>query len=365
MSYAKKIALAIVALLIPFSVVASANAANETVSASTDLTPRSGSFFKEASVASNLRLDVEVTPGPGQTFVEPMKRVSTTFPAGMTFRANNNICPDSKLSLSSDLNSPSTIVNSCPNAVVGTGTAVILLARSVNGVIPDPILVAFNAGKTPQGQAKLKIYGYSKQTQVGILMTGTLRGRVLDIAIPVLSYDSAVKNFNLNFPGPVLDRQEELGFKTQGKDPNYVQARCAASPFTTSAVFELGQRNPATGDPVGDTFTVDSPTVTQDCTGKAGNAKLGAKVKGPKAVKNGAKGAFKVTIKNSGTATAKNVVVTAPGGKAKGGNIAPGKSKTVTVKATVRGKKGRKATVKFTVKSGKVVARTSAKVTVK
>jgi hypothetical protein len=361
MSNAKKVAIALIAMLIPFTAVASANAAGETVSAKTELSPRKGNFYKQVNVASNLRLDVEVIPGQGQPTVEPLKNVRVTFPAGMTFRANNKICPDSKLNEQSSLGDPKAIVDACQNAVVGTGTAKLLLARGVNNLLSDPILVAFNAGKAKNGAPKLKIYGYSKGTGVGILMTGQLQNRVLDIAIPVLSYDSAVKNFDLNFPGPVLDRQAELGFVTQGKDPNYVQARCASSPLVTNAVFKLGQRNPSTGADSGPTYTVESPTTTQACKGLAGKAKLNAKAKGPKGkVKRGRKAAFKVTVSNKGTATAKAVKVTAAGGKANAGNIAPGKSKTVTVRAKVT-----RPVVKFTIKGKGVSAKASARVKLK
>jgi hypothetical protein len=97
-----------------------------------------------------------------------------------------------------------------------------------------------------------------------------------------------------------------------------------------------------------------------------GKAKLTAKVaKKPRAVRNGRKGAFRIFVKNRGTATAKHVVVTAPGAKKKVGNLAPGKGKTVTVKAKVRGHKGRVAKVKFVVKGKGVSARTVAKVRVK
>ena len=37
-------------------------------------------------------------------------------------------------------------------------------------LITDPILIAFNAGYTGGGQPRIKIYGYSKTTNVGILM---------------------------------------------------------------------------------------------------------------------------------------------------------------------------------------------------
>lgn len=365
MSFHKKFLIALISLLVPFSAVSAAQAANESVSAESTLTPRSGSFYKDKTVASNLKLDVVVTPGTGEATVDPIKNVKVTFPDGMTFKPNNNICPDSKLNSQSPLGSPQTIVDSCQSAVVGTGTATILLFRQVSAPLADPILVAFNAGKTSSGQPKLKIYGFSKGTGVGILMTGTLKGEVLDIAIPVLSYDSAVSNFNLNFPGEKLDRPD-INISTEGHDPNYVQAKCVNGKQVTNAVFELGTRDPATGADFGPTTQKTAPTTTKNCSGQAGKAKLGVtKLAGPNAVKNGKTGTFKITLKNNGTATAKNVVVTTNvGGKGKGGNIAPGATKTVAVKVKIKGKRGKKVNVKFTAKSGNVKVAKAKKVKV-
>ena len=74
----------------------------------------------------------------------------------------------------------------------------------------------------------------------------------------------------------------------------------------------------------------------------------------------------KVTVKNTGTGVAKGVTVTATGGgKGKGGNINPGASKTITVKTKVSGRKGGKATIKFTAKAGNVKATGKTKVSVK
>ncbi len=93
---------------------------------------------------------------------------------------------------------------------------------------------------------------------------------------------------------------------------------------------------------------------------------LSASVTGPKSVKSGAKGTFKVKVTNKGTGVAKSVSVTGTGG-AKGStkNINPDTAKTVTVKAKVTGRKGSKKTLTFTAKSGKSTAKAKIKVTVK
>lgn len=165
-SLKKYIAIAI-AMIVPFALVANANAADETVNATTDLTPRSGPFYKEKAVSSNLNINVEVTTPVSSPKVNPMKNVKVTFPAGMTFTPHDSVtpvCTDSQLSNTSNLADPAGVVNACKNSVVGTGTATIIVAKINNNpalVISDPVLVAFNGGKTSQGQPKLKIYGYS------------------------------------------------------------------------------------------------------------------------------------------------------------------------------------------------------------
>jgi len=371
MHYLKKPIAILIALIVPLALVTSANAADETVNATTNLTPRSGSFYKEAQVAANLNIHAEVTTPPSSPKVNPMKNVKVTFPAGMSFKPNDSktpVCPDSKLSAQSNLADPGAVANSCKSSVVGTGTAAIYLAKvnHPNALITDPILIAFNAGKNSKGQPMMKIYGYSDVTHVGILMNGTLKGSVLDIAVPVLSNDSAVKYFDLNFPGGTLNRPE-LNVNVKGLDPNYVEAKCATGVLKTNATFELGERTYPGGVPTTPTVTVNSPETTQNCTGQNGKAKLGGmKVSGPASVKSGKKGTFKVTVKNTGTATAKNVVVSSSrGGQGKGGNIAPGASKTVTVKTKISGRKNSKVAVKFTAKSGSVKASITKKVKVK
>jgi hypothetical protein len=371
MRHLKKYVAIAIAMLVPVAAVANANAAGETVNATTTLQPRSGPFYKQVTVASNLKIKVDVTTPGTSEYVNPMKNVKITFPAGMAFRPNNKktpVCSDAKLSETSNLSDPAGVVSACSKSVVGTGTAAIWLAKrnAPNFLIPDPILIAFNGGTNNQGQAKIKIYGYSKTTNVGILMAGTLKGSVLDIAVPVLSNDSAVKTFDLEFPGPQLSRPD-LNVNVRGSDPNFVQAKCASSPLKTNSVFQLGERVYPSGTPTSPTTTVYSPETTQACNGVAGKPKLKVvKVKGPNAVKNGRKGIFRVTVKNRGTATAKHVVVTSSrGGKGKGGNIAPGKTRTVKVKVKIRGKKGRKVAIRFTAKAGKVKASAVKKVRVK
>lgn len=266
----QKLFAVLIAVLVPFAAISasSAQAAGESVTAQTRITPNGGKFFKQKRVPSKLAVSAVVTPGAGAT-VNPTKRISLNFPAGMTFRPNRNICSDKKLSPSSALGSPAAIVDSCQKAVIGTGTALIYLSKQKAAPLDDPILVAFNAGKNGKGQPKIKIYGYSKDTGVGVLMQATLKGRSLNIAIPVLSFDSAVGEFRLAIPGPVLNRAD-IGVKTKGKNPRYVVASCPRSPLVTNSTFFLGERNPSTGQPTTPTTKVKSKKFTQKCVGRRG-----------------------------------------------------------------------------------------------
>ena len=366
----KKLVAIVGALVASLAMVASAQAANETVLGTTEVTPLSGSLYQAMPVPVNLMIRAEVTTPPLSPKVNPLKKSTITFPKGVTFNPDNSKtppCPDSKLSTQSNLSDPGAVLEACRSSVIGTGTSAIYLAKvnHPNALIPDPILIMFNAGTDNQGRAMLKIYAYSDTTHVGILMHGTLKGETLEVAVPVLSNDSAVKYYQFDIPGNGLNRPE-IEVVTQGRDRNYVKAICPASgKLMTNSKFILGERTYPGGVDTTPETTVVSPETTQDCTGKVGTPKLAAKVKGPSAVKSGSKGAFKVTVKNTGTGIAKAVKVTATGGgKATAGNINPGASKTVTVKTKVTGRKGSKKTLTFTAKGG-ATATAKIKVTVK
>lgn len=365
----KKLVAIVMALTASFAMAASAQAANETVVGTTNVQAQGGKLYKEFAVPVNLTIRAEVTTPPASPTVNPLKNTKLTFPKGLTFNPNNKktpVCTDAKLNVGSNLSNPSGVVDSCAKSVIGTGTSAIFLAKvnAPQALIGDPILVIFNAGKTNKGQAKIKIYGYSKTTNVGILMSGTLVGQVLDVAVPVLSNDSAVKYFQFDMPGPLLDRPD-INVSTRGLDRNYVRATCPTGTLVTNSQFILGERAYPSGVDTGPETTVDSPETTQSCNGLRGKAKLKAAVKGPKAVKRGARGVFRVTIRNNGTATAKRVKVTATGGgKANVGNIPAGKAKTVRVRTKVVGRKGGKKVLTFTARGG-AVAKAKVRVRVK
>lgn len=370
----KKLVAMFLTLMASFALASTANAADETVEGTTHVEARSGSLYQAKPVPVNLTIRADVTTPASSPKVNPLKNTKITFPKGLSFNPNNKktpVCTDAMLNDQSSLGDPKAVLASCPNSVVGTGTSTIIIAKvnnNPNTVVSDPILVIFNAGTDGQGRPKIKIYGFSDYTNVGILMHGTLINQVLDVAVPVLSNDSAVRYFQFDMPGPLLDRSDVpgIGIKAQGLDPNYVKAVCPATgELITNSEFILGERTYPGGTPTTPDTKVVSPETKQSCTGLVGKPRLSAKVTGVKSVKSGKKGAFKVTIKNAGTGIAKAVKVTATGGgKATAGNINPDGSKTVTVRTKVTGRKGSMKTLTFTAKGG-AVAKAKIKVRVK
>jgi hypothetical protein len=367
----KKLVAIVMALVASLAVAATAQAANETVVGTTHVEARKGPLYQSKAVPANLTIRAEVHTPDSSPFVNPLKETTTVFPEGVKFNPNNKKtppCTDSMLSESNNLSLPSDVVAACKKSVVGTGTSAIFIAKvnKPNTLIDDPILVIFNAGKDKQGRAMIKIYGYSKFTNVGILMRGTLIGETLKVAVPVLSNDSAVKYYQFDIPGTGLVRPE-IDVNTRGLDPNYVTAICPKSgELLTNSSFVLGERAYPSGTPTGPSTEVSSPQTKQTCKGNPGKAKLKVKVKGPKKVRRGAKAAFRVTVTNTGTAIAKGVKISATGGgKGKAGTLNPGKSKTVKVKTRVTGRKGSKKKLTFTAKGGGATGKGKIRVTVK
>jgi hypothetical protein len=342
-----------------------ATAANETATNDFVMTPQSGQFFKEAPRPANWRVEVEIkAPYPASSTVLPMKKVSADFPNEMSFNPDPKmpVCEDDKIG-PPPVNltiPPEEAIARCPKSVLGNGTAELYLARNnhANGPdLKDPVLILFNGGRNNQGLPILKVYGYSKGVNTGVYMVGVLRNGNLDVDIPVLAFDSAVGNFNLNIPGtnsPFKDRH--------GLDKKYVRTTCANGRWTGGSRFTLGTRDSA-GNPTSPDSIVDAAPLVVPCQGAKGKGKFRLKLKGPSRAKRGRKATYRVTLKNRGTATARKVRLTAGGkgvkGRAKAGNIKPGKSKTVKIK--VKFTKRGTAKVKFKASGKAAQARTTVK----
>ncbi|MGA7434186.1 MAG: hypothetical protein WBW44_01055 [Solirubrobacterales bacterium] len=344
-----------------------ANAADESATASLTMESQNGKLSKTEYNAVNWSVNASISAPASSPKVQPMKKITFNFPKDMKFVPSSKVpvCGDSDVGPAPVNLSvpPDEVIARCPNAVLGNGTAVIRLGQAncddCFQYLPDPVLVIFNGGTNASGQPKLKIYGYSAQTTVGIYMEGALVNGTLEVAIPQLTADSATAEFNLNIPGtdsPFANRH--------GVDKTYVQAKCSTGTWLTSASFELGSRD-AANNPTTPTETVIAPETSQDCVAnQTGSSKLKVSVKGPSKVKKGKKGTFKVKVKNTTSNTTK-IKVKASGKGAKGSSsakIAAGKTKTIKVKVKFSKKGKSKVTFKATGGGAKGTAKKTVKV---
>lgn len=344
-----------VAAFMSLSLAGPASAANETATVGLTMTPQSGQLSTTQPRPVDWRVNVEVKAPASSAQVQPMKRVKASFPKNMSFnpKSNTPVCPDSQIGPKSNLSfPPDTVIARCPDAVLGNGTAGLYLAKNNSPAGPtliDPVLIVFNGGTNSKGQAVIKIYGYSQGTGAGIYMEGALVNDVLDIKIPVLTYDSAVGDFNLNIPGsnaPQVNRR--------GVDKTYVKTTCSTGTWLTNAKFTLGTRNTA-GSATSPDYGVDAPQASTSCHGvKTQSGKFAnLKVKGKSKVKKGKKYTYKVKVKNRGNANIKHVKVVVNGKGVKGkkkvklGTLKKGHAKWAKLKLKFK-KKGK---VKLKVKA--------------
>ncbi len=351
-----------------------AQAANESATAGFSMAPRSGPLYKEARKPVNLGINVEVTaPFPASPEILPLKKVTVDFPTDMKFNPKKNfpVCPADQVGPPPVNMSvpPAEVIARCPKAVLGNGTAQLYLAHVnyANGPnLKDPVLVVFNGGKTNSGLPKIKIYGYSKGTGAGIYMEGALQNDgKLEISVPVLTYDSAVGQFDLQIPATQpLQYNGAPVPGSVGLDKTYVQAKCSTGKWNLGAEFVLGTRDTA-GQPTSPDSNVSAPPVTDNCTGLAGKARFARVVaKGPKKIRRAKKGVFRVKLTNNGTATAKAVKIKVAGKWVKPrvqrvGKLAPGQARTVRVRVnlTRKAKRGKRTVVKFRASAAKTGAK--------
>ncbi|MBK5111390.1 MAG: hypothetical protein JJE10_08550 [Thermoleophilia bacterium] len=322
-------------------------AAAATATAELELTPH-GTLYKEATTSGSLVLDVEVTPDPGATTLKPIVSLDLGFPDYMTYAPHNKVTPVCKAITEEDANYPTEeAIARCPDSIVGSGTSDLFLAQQVGALVTDSVTVNFNAGRDSRGRPVQIVHGYSAVTHTGIFIRAVQKNNALIMDIPRLTADSAVPAFESRVPGKM------------GQDPNYLQISCPGKEWTSSAIVTIANR--ADDGSISNKEGLKTPRHTQPCSGKAGKAKLGSvNVEAKGKVKANRQGKFEVTVKNNGTATARSVKLTAQGagkGSAKGKNIAPGASRKFTLKATVKGKKGRNVTVKVRATAKKTEAR--------
>ena len=333
--------------------VSQAAASGETATSFASIKPR-GALSKTERRPVDVHLEGKIKPGPGQLRLRELTNVKLNLPKDLTFSPKGTPVCTKDIGQVDDNNAnrpTAAVIAECPKSVVGEGTAIINIAGLVANEVKDPQLVIFNGGSDGNGNPKLLIHGYSSTVipgGFGILMQGTLINGGLDVAVPKLAADSAVTEFKFDLPGK------------QGKDPAYAQASCSSGIYNFNAIFSLADSDPNSGTYTNRSDITTDPT-TQKCvgsdTGGGGGSKAdlaSPKVSGPKSVKVGKKGTFKVKVKNAGGSTIKGVKVKAKGKGAKGsksaGTLKAGKSKKVKVK--VKFKKKGTVKVKFKV-SGK------------
>jgi len=312
-------------------------ASAETATASMEIIER-GPLYRQSFKPVDVHLKVNVIPEPGATTISELANTKLNLPRDLTFSTQGTkVCVNDIGQINPEnANRPTAeVVAECPNSVVGEGTAVINVAGLLAAEISDPKLTVFNGGVDQAGDPILLVHAFSPTVVpggYGIPLRGALKDGVLDVYVPPLAANSAVTEFTFDLPGSV------------GQDPSYSRAKCSSGTWVGDAVLTLHDFDLNTGIYINET-QVQTEDSVQTCTGLPGKARFGSvKVKGPKSVKKGKKGTYKVTVKNTGTAIAKGVKIAASGkgasGKASGGNIAPGASKTISVKVKFS-KKGR------------------------
>jgi hypothetical protein len=301
------------------------HAGQESATADIEMTPLGGTLFREVPRPVNWQVQAELTtPWPEEETVIPLKRIRVTFPEEMSFNPDPRmpVCSDSRVG-PAPVNmsvSPAAILARCPKSVVGNGTSVLYLGRDnkPSARLDDGVLIIFNGGRNPDGSARLKVYGFSATLAIGVYIEGRMRRNRLDVVIPYLTADSSVGAFNLNIPGsdsPFPGRR--------GLDPRFVRATCADGVWDGSASFTLGNRD-LSGNESGPESVVDSPPVSKPCSGVKGSPRLRVVAATRRSYSPGlGRSVYAVTLRNSGTATARGILVRAQGRRLSGSSRVP------------------------------------------
>lgn len=246
-------------------------AAGETASVDMTITPQ-GAMYKNTPKPVNFGLEINVVAPPTEPRILPIKHVAVDLPDNVVTRPNDSLtppCTDNSLSQVSNLSNPGGILASCPDSTVGSGSSSFVIAKlnqNPGAVLLDPMLIVFYAGRNTAGETRLKIYGFSKATGLGFLFEGTWKADRLEIAIPVISYDSAVNHIGVQIPGGAVSRPD-INVNFQGRDGEFVRAACPTGSWVTSGSFQLGERDPSTGVDTGPTSTVPAASSSDPCSG--------------------------------------------------------------------------------------------------
>jgi hypothetical protein len=361
-----KAAVAAMCLSFAFVLPGVAQGSGESLSASFNLTPQTGSFYKQGQIPANWSVESQVSTADPQ--ILPAKTIDLKFPpqSEMSFNPNPKmpVCPDSQVGPNANVSQPvPDLVALCPNSLIGNGTAKFVLGQNNQNPanVLDGQLLAFHGGLR-NGRPLVKVAAYSYDTQVGIYTEAVMAadGRLTFANIPVLTADSSVSSLNLAIPSENVRLNLPLQGITvtlpKGKDPNYVRARCSTGSWAYDATFTLGTRD-TNGDPTSpDSFISDSGTTS--CNGLPGSPKgklARPTVKGPKSARRGRAVNYTVRVRNTGVATATGVRVQVQGKGVKAnvpvGSIAPGQARNVRVRAAFRQRGRVRATVRVVSKN--------------
>jgi len=322
----------------------------ETATATMSMIPNAGSLFKEAPRPVDWEVEVEVIAPPSSPNVLPTKRITAHFPEEMEFSPNpdTEVCPESKIGPPPVRLSvpPEEMIARCPKSLLGNGTGVLRLGQCNTDqcLLTDPVFLIFYGGTNARDDVELRIYAYSRNGATGLYMEGSLRNSVLSVDIPQITGDSSTAIFKLGIPGSDSEFPDR-----HGVDPGFVKATCATGLWVGYADLTLGNRD-TSGQASGPESLVRTPDFVSECVGADGKARFARpKIKGPATAEAGRRRTYRVSVKNTGTATAETGKISVSGrgvyGKATFGSLAPGASRTIGVK--VRFSKSGKVKAKF------------------
>ncbi|MBN8867700.1 MAG: hypothetical protein J0H98_09100 [Solirubrobacterales bacterium] len=351
-------------LMLMWSLVAGASAADESIELSLEASPVGGKLYREVARPVEAGLAVKVDVPEGEPQITPMIVSNVTFPSDMSFHPNPKVtpaCPEEKVGTQSALaDGIEAIVAECPRSVIGTGTAIVQAGQLAAPFASLPAqMVIFNAGRNAAGRPKITIYGYSRLANAGVIMMGVLATNgELRIDVGQLPYDSSVAEFSLGIPGtPLVPDGSSAGESIRGLDPAYLRATCTTGTWLATGAFTLGDRDPSTGGLIGEPRLLHSNPVELPCRGAAGKARLGfVGLPKVKRLRKGRTSVLSFKVKNSGTATARSIRINVKGA-AKGTvglkRLAPGATTGVKVRIKARAA-GFRGKLKLSLKGGGV-----------
>lgn len=297
-------------VLIAASLLLAPSASAETASLGLLTTPFSP-LYKDAYRPINWQVQTNIASDAAT--ILPMKKAVLKLGSDVVFRPNSKVtpvCPDSKIGPIAGVGiPPAALIARCPNSIIGNGTAAFQLGQNNSPIAArQGLMLIFNGGFV-NNLPRIKISAYSFETNAGVYVEGILKqnGEIV-FSVPVLTADSSVTSLNLNIPGKdenvYVSSIAKTVFLPKGKDQNYARARCQKGMISMSGDFYLGRRTNDGADS-GPT-TILSSSSENSCSGRVGSVKISkVAVKGKARVSKTAK--YKVTISNSGTASAKSV----------------------------------------------------------